>query len=326
MFSRAHTVKDVLGGIIKNYLLRVPSIRSISENSRNFPGGGETTLYQLELDYRKIDCGMSYVVKTRSGAFFIVDGGYFTDGEEDRLYHFLKERSDGDIHIAGWFFSHAHQDHVGNFINFVKKYCKVVQIDRLYYNIQKIDFSIITGDWKSCDEATAREFFLVIRKYIPEVPVTILKTGQKFSVGELKFEVLFTHHDLESLPASFNDHSTVLMMKVGKQKILWLGDIGTKGSQALMRMPKKKLACDIVQVAHHGYNGGTLELYSALGARVALWPTPENRMESNESSDVNNYILKQSRVKEHIVSGMGTAEMKFPYVYKTANQFKKQFE
>ena len=43
-------------------------------------------LYQLQLDQREVDCGMSYVVQLASGHFFLVDGGYFTPGEADRLY------------------------------------------------------------------------------------------------------------------------------------------------------------------------------------------------------------------------------------------------
>ena len=64
----------------------------------------KTTLFQLELDYRNINCGMSYVIQMRNGEFFLIDGGYFTDGEEERLYRFLSARApDGDIRIAGWF-------------------------------------------------------------------------------------------------------------------------------------------------------------------------------------------------------------------------------
>ena len=34
------------------------------------------------------------------------------------------------------------------------------------------------------------------------------------------------------------------------------------------------LKSDVVQVAHHGYYGGTKEGYDAIAAPIVLWPTP----------------------------------------------------
>lgn len=297
---------------------------SPSDRADDPPACG-TTLFQLELDYREIDCGMSYVIQTRNGNFFLIDGGYFTSGEEDRLYRILAERACGRIHISGWFFSHAHQDHVGNFINFMTKYSGKVRIDRFFYNIQPVDYSGITGDWKSRDEATVREFYRTLKRHATRVPVKILRTGDCFSVDELEFEVLFTYPDLRSPAATFNDHSTVLMMTVNGQKVLWLGDIGLAGSARLLQLPKHKLQCDIVQIAHHGYNGASAELYAALGARVALWPTPEYKMKPNADSPVNSFILNRSGIAEHIVGGEGTAEMRLPYTLYSVGRIEKQF-
>ena len=286
----------------------------------------KTTLFQLELDYRNINCGMSYVIQMRNGEFFLIDGGYFTDGEEERLYRFLSARApDGDIRIAGWFFSHAHQDHIGNFINFISRYRESVTIGCFLYRIQPVDYSCIRGDWKSCDEATVREFHRILDGYVPDVPRKILKTGDRFSFHELEFEVLFTYPDLRSGGATFNDHSTILRMTIEGQRILWLGDIGTAGSRSLLRLPEEKLRCDIVQVAHHGYNGASLELYRKLNASVALWPTPSYSMSANANSPVNDFLLNGSGIREHIVGGEGTVEMTLPYVPCTGRRELPQF-
>ncbi|MDF2568344.1 MAG: hypothetical protein K0R90_1800 [Oscillospiraceae bacterium] len=278
----------------------------------------QTTLYQLELDYRNINCGMSYVIKTNDGSFFIIDGGYFTAGEEDRLYEFLRNKSDGEIIISGWFFSHAHQDHVGNFINFIRKYRNFVTLEKFFYNFQHVDFSGVTGDWKSCDEATVKEFYQTLDDYCKDVPIEILRTGQKFFVRELEFNVLYTHEDLYPLESSFNDHSTVLMMTVGEQKTLWLGDLYVKGSAILLNKYSDELKCDMVQIAHHGFNGANVELYKATQAKVALWPTADYSMVNNKDTEVNSYLLNDAGIIEHIVSGEGTAEMELPYQFLTA--------
>ena len=138
----------------------------------------KTTLYQLELDYSNIDCGMSYVFHLQDGRFFIIDGGYFTPGEEDRLYGFLKERCKGEPVIAGWFFSHAHDDHIGNFIQFMHKYKEQVQIEQLIYNFQSIDLPDADCDWKSSGPAIVKEFYRTVREYCSDiVPCSIVYTS-----------------------------------------------------------------------------------------------------------------------------------------------------
>ena len=279
----------------------------------------QTTLYQLALDYREINCGMSYVFHLRDGRFFIIDGGYFTPGEEDRLYDFLKERCGGAPVIAGWFFSHAHQDHVGCFINFIWKYRGQAVIERLIYNFQPVDFSKIDGDWKSSDPATVKEFYRTIDEACQGIPVMTPRTGDVFQIGELTVEVLYTQEDLYPKKASFNDYSTVITTQIDGQKILWLGDIYKQASRFLLRNKKDKLACDIVQVAHHGFGGATRALYAKTRARVALWPTPDYEMEkitSTRGHKSNAYLLK--RVPEHLVSGRGTVALALPYQVGTA--------
>jgi len=280
----------------------------------------QTTLYQLELDYRNIDCGMSYVFHLRDGRFFIIDGGYFTQGEEDRLYDFLKERCDGGMPVvAGWFFSHAHQDHVGCFINFLWKYRSRVTIEKLIYNFQPVDFSNIHGDWKSSDPATVKEFYRTVDETCGGIPVITPHTGDVFQIGEITVEVLYTQEDLYPKKAAFNDYSTVIMTQVCGQRILWLGDIYKQGSRILLRKKKGSLACDIVQVAHHGFGGATRALYAKTRARVALWPTAEYCMEKitcARNNKANAFLL--NNVQEHLVSGHGTVMLPLPYQIGTA--------
>ena len=98
-----------------------------------------TTLYQLQLDQRDVDCGMSYVVQLESGHFFLVDGGYFSPGEADRLYDFLRARCEGTPVVAGWYFSHAHQDHIGVFLDMMERRRESIRLCGLYFNFQPLD-------------------------------------------------------------------------------------------------------------------------------------------------------------------------------------------
>ena len=272
-----------------------------------------TTLYQLQLDQRDIDCGMSYVIQLESGHFFLVDGGYFTPGEADRLYEFLRARCIGAPVVAGWYFSHAHQDHIGVFLDMMECHGADIELCGLYFNFQPVDLPETSEGWRTkCNDlATVRRFYEVLEERCAGVPVHTLRTGERLRVEELSLEVLYTHEDLD-VASTFNDHSTVAMLMACGQRILLLGDVFTEGSRILLQRPEK-LRCDIVQVSHHGYGGATRALYEATGARVALWPTPDYGVEPNIRRPANHYLLKESSVVEQIVSGRGTARLVLPY-------------
>jgi len=286
-----------------------------------------TELYQLELNQKLVNCGMSYIFHLTDDRFFIIDGGYFTPGEEDRLYSFLCEKSNSAKPvIAGWFFSHAHQDHVGAFLLFAKKYLNDVVLENFYYNFQPIDLSEADDDWqrKRNDVATVKEFYRTLENECKEIPVTILRRGDCFNIGELKITVLYSQEQLYPEKASFNDYSTVIMIEVQEQKILFLGDAHVKASAILLEQPQE-LVCDIVQVAHHGFNGSTREIYEATKAKTALWPTPDFEMEANKSRAVNDAILNQLGFEEHYISGEGTVKITFPYALGEGEKSPKEF-
>ena len=51
--------------------------------------------------------------------------------------------------------------------------------------------------------------------------------------------------------------------------------IQKKASEKLLKTQKEKLKSDIVQMAHHGQNGATKELYEQINPTICMWPTPE---------------------------------------------------
>ncbi len=283
-----------------------------------------TSLYQLELDQTAVNCGAIYVIKLEDGRFFIIDGGYFTPGEEDRLYRFLAERSSGTPLIAAWFFSHAHQDHVGNFIQFVRKYRSSVNIERLLYSFHPVDLSDVSGDWRSSDPATIKEFYRTVEELCADIDRPEIKTGDLLVFGELEVEVVYTYEDLFPEPAGFNNYSTVIATTVGGCRILWLADVGRKAAPVLLRN-RAALKCDIVQVAHHGIDNyeELRDLYAATEASAALWPVPDYGMVERWGQAVNHFVLYDMNITEHFVSGYGTVELPLPYITGTARKCAK---
>lgn len=277
-------------------------------------------LYQIDLDNRRINCGMSYVYHLADGRFFIIDGGYFTYGERERLYSLLRSLTpEGKLSIAGWFFSHAHQDHLGCFIEFILKYQSEISIDALYYTFPSLSLDEAVR-WKQSDNATMREFDYTVSKVLPNVKHIHPHTGDRFTLATTTFEVLFTHEDIypESVGA-FNNTSTILRATTEGQSILFLGDLQTTSCRKLEAMWGDYLKSDMIQVAHHGFNGSTIETYALASPTIALWPSCRDGYNDNVSREVNAFIRNMPSVEEHIIAGFaGTRRLSLPYTPNTS--------
>lgn len=298
--------------IFTYYLEKEKLLRIIYEPNAILPDkalleNGSCELYQLSLDQKDIDCGMSYVFKLCDGSFFIIDGGYFAKGECDRLYNFLCDHSNDKIIISGWFFSHAHEDHFGCFMDFAEQYSSCVKVEKLYYNFPNM-YVPASKNWKAGDIASTERFYEVVNEYLPDVPHIKLHSGQKFNVRNAEIDILATHEDLYPNEfKNFNDTSTVIRINVNGKSIMFLGDTGDEMSDILIHIYGKNLKSDIVQVAHHGFNGAKKKVYELIDAVTVLWPTADYCFDDNLNRSANKYLFKKSKTaREHIISGYGT--------------------
>ncbi|MBQ7365364.1 MAG: hypothetical protein IJW46_07180, partial [Clostridia bacterium] len=83
------------------------------------------------------------------------------------------------------------------------------------------------------------------------------------------------------------------------------------------------LKSDLVQVAHHGFNGSTIETYSLVSPTVALWPTPDYGYHGNRERKVNAHLIAMESVKEHIIAGIHkTRKLTLPYQPGTSTDIK----
>lgn len=282
-------------------------------------------MLQLELNQTDVNCGMSYVFMLGNSEFFIIDGGYFTKDESERLYSLLTKNSDAKPIVKGWLFTHAHQDHIGCFMDFALSHINDVEIEQLLFNFQPIDLSLAKGNprEKSNDIATVKEFYEILENKCKGIPIIKLHTGDSYKIGDLELEILYTADDILPLEVSFNDYSAVTKITIENQSILFLGDVQENGSKWLLENKRSKLKSDFVQISHHGFNGATKSLYEAISAKIALFPCPDFEFERKKANEVNSYILNSS--KEIYVSGNGSQEFEFPYKSQTAKQSKKLF-
>lgn len=309
---------------------------------------GTPRLWQLEIDNRnsKLNGGMSYVFRGTNGEFFILDGGYNTETEADRIYHLLRENTPAGQTpvIAGWYISHLHGDHYGAMLAFSEKYASEVPVRAFYYHFSQRsgDAQWLTDIKKSVDAAMG--------KWKDAVRYGNLHTGLDFTVAGIRVDVLYTQEDLlPTLTDDLNETSTVIRVTAGGQRILFLADMGKlTADRMLADLPASELKSDIVQVAHHGYEGASLKFYQTVNPETLLWPMnivgwqetgyqdlPQNvfgfwyRMSPTEKYPFGNRWLTDSEsVKKIIVSGFGTEEIPLPYAPsgEKLGDFKKYFD
>lgn len=272
---------------------------------RTEPGAGKRTfgteVYQFGLYYTGMragfscDCGMCYLIRLSDNALFFVDGGYnaqITEAAAEELWRLMHEITGtpmgGTIRIAGYFCTHAHNDHMDMFSHLVRMHHEEMTVERVMFNFV-------------ADEVTplCPETYLLInrvRKYYPQVRFRKLHMGDAFCLADARFEVLQTHEDSigaagNEIIGGFNDTSTVLKVTFDGRSFLILGDIDNRAEDVLLRhYTAKTLHADIVQCAHHVFNRLD-RLYDVIDADWALVPQGE-RVRTNHDAPKYNVIAR----------------------------------
>lgn len=300
------------------------TVRTVLETNKNLPEhkmrenlveSCKTTLWQFEVDHSLIDCGMCYIIRTCDGSFFIVDSAHtYSCRDDERIHSFLRERTPkGEkIRIAGWFFSHGHDDHIAQFTNFLKYCSSDVEIEGLYFNFPTYEHRD-AHEWMGAGEGYVKQFREAIEKR-SDIPVYTLHSGECFYVRNLKFDVLCSHEDV--FPASnlnYNDSSVVLMMTAEGTKVCFPGDAGHEESYILENRYKNGyLECEIMQSAHHAHFGTTPQFYKMTNSEVALVPSTQIMYDGDlpryEATRVMTDIAKYL-----FIASNGTVGIDLPY-------------
>jgi len=321
--ARTANDKSYIHQLLDESMLRVPATGKLTT----------TKLTSMEVsfdlnDENKRNFGFCYVYTLEDGTFVVLDGGgggcNATDAE--RLYNLLtdlyKDAHGGTaptnskpIEIT-WLLSHGHGDHYGMMDKFIKTYCQSgssnlwnpkAKVTRLIANTPSNDeiynsmdpnptiANLLESDnWYKNYDGTYVQYYKV-------------HTGQQFFIGNLEFEVMYTHEDIHPWAMLyFNNTSTVLRLTahetdgngnilVGKNAISLMnpGDLQARGSQQMRALWGDYLKSDMVLSSHHGGNGIEAASYYRIDAQIILWSHSANNVQSlaNETS-TSSYIMQ----------------------------------
>ena len=149
-------------------------------------------------------------------------------------------------------------------------------------------------------KALTDSFKDVVARKFPDAKTWIAHTGEVMQFAGCKMEVLYTPEDyltgigLNSY-GTFpwgNHTNTTYRLDINGTTVMMLGDSESTLNAWMARAYEEDLKSDILQLAHHGSNGGHISLYRLIDPDICIWPVEEARMQNNATAyDYNRYLV-----------------------------------
>ena len=92
-----------------------------------------------------------------------------------------------------------------------------------------------------------------------------------------------------------NDSSIILRMTANGVKTLFLADAEAQTTNLLNNMYGSTLKSDIMQIAHHGFSGGSTALYQKVAPKWTLWPTSQECFNQRTNGGGNGNAQAQNK-------------------------------
>ena len=246
--------------------------------------------------------GMSYLLQLSDGRFIVIDGGN-TDGiiatatqdpngnwvvgdtvhtgDKQRLYDTMDAMA-GEYTptIAVWFISHAHGDHMNLATDFVKTYRRQINLEMVAYNFPAYGEENVT----TSSEGTAQAFRSAVKSNFPQAQEWIMHTGQQLFLPGCEIEVFATQEDYVctgKILADDNQLNVAFRVTLGNTSFMVLGDTYPVNGEFMADSYGDALESDILQLSHHGFNGGVRELYQYVDPKICFWPCDQYRYEKD---------------------------------------------
>ena len=209
-------------------------------------------------------CG--YIVTTKNNQLIIVDGGRDIDAE--LVLEYIKKIGNGAVDY--WFITHPHGDHVGAMLALLEN--EDITIKNLCYSYNTLEW--YEKNDKRGYESEKKAIEALENKKIKNKIET--QKNQVIDIDNIKCEIIRTANPEITNSDNGNESSMVFKFTSADsgKSIIFLGDTFTEASKELLENPVI-LKADAVQMAHHGQNGVTKEVYMAIKPKICFFNSPE---------------------------------------------------
>ncbi len=296
----------------------LPPVSDEATESKVTPSITQMGLEGADLSYPNGAPGMSYVIQLPDGRYIIIDGGVDNANDEKNLLEYLKTNNpnSGKPVIAAWFITHADGDHIKLPSSFLKNYGTEVVVEMAMYSFPDFkNTKIVKTDAQDSMYKMVYNFQQAVRSNNAAAKLVNFHTGQKFNIGAAEIEIIYTQEDFYPNEFPYGNHtSAAFSITLGGKKIMFLGDCEKELCQFIEAVYGNSLKSDILQVSHHGFNGGTLAIYKAIDPDICLWSVEKKRFEedsrclgTSSGYEFNAWLRNNSiKVRTHYHSSVTT--------------------
>lgn len=252
------------------------------------------------------DSQLCLVLQLEDGSFVVIDGGLGTDeertvilneGTEDEytftvnrsgeadmaaLWNFLKDNTpNGGRPQVAWMITHADSDHINLPRYFIQKYHSEFDLNTVVYNFPNFhNIGLNSGNDPDSLARSADRFLTAVNEYYPNTNHFIYHTGQHLYLPGCEIEFLYCHEDYWPFEmASCNHTSGIWRFSIAGKTIMVTGDCEAGPNASVAQVFGDYLKSDVLQVVHHGSNGGTLGFYKRVSPSVCLWPCTDQHFQ-----------------------------------------------
>ena len=284
----------IIGGVYysKNYM-NVST--SADEYEREKEGIKITVLGESTMESNGNVNAMGYVIRTRNDKLIIVDGGHGID--KDFVLNYINEFGEGKVDY--WFLTHGHEDHVGAFVRLLNE--NDVEIDNVCE-------SLLSDEWYLSNDNRGYESEHSLLEALKSDKINnIIKCeeGQEINIDNIRCDILRIPNPEITNTDNGNEASMTFKLTATDvdKSIIFLGDSLKQASEELLKN-KEKLKSYAVQMAHHGQNGVTKEVYDAISPKLCIFNSPK-WLYDNDSGEGYNTGKWQSVIVRSWVEELG---------------------
>ena len=313
-----------------------------SDNNRPTVTTSQVTMFGCEFkasDGSYKGNGLSLLYRLSDGSFVIVDGGHDTNSSywASNLISAIKTQAKDyatgkEIRIAAWFVSHAHGDHMGMLHKEASQFAKQFTVERVIANLmstEEINKSLASahgGNFGGSEANTTNK----VRNAAKTLGAELIQchTGQRFYFGDTVFEILYTVENFAPSITNALNTSSILVRSIttdasGKStSIMVMGDVTGPAMAICNKLYGSNLECEIVQVAHHGYqtwgnDTAMIASYKLMSPEIVLWPMGLHAYENYKDKAYNKVLWDgtNTSLQKVYVAGWNNTQHTVPLPY-----------